>query len=247
MNATRRGRLIAALAVAVLALVGSVAAVAAGVGRSGTAAGRPAAVGSGPVRGYGPGMMGTGGMMGGAGGMRGGSGPGGSWQTGGRYALPGDGRAVTTMAAAKARSQAFADHLGGRLRAGEVMQFANGYYSELLTTSGAGATEVLIDPGTGAVIIEYGPAMMWNTRYGMHATGDVTAQITPAQAVTDAQASLDAQRSGLTAVDAAAFPGYYTLHTVRAGTMVGMMSVNAVTGAVWYHTWHGAFLAMTGA
>jgi hypothetical protein len=247
MSANRRGWLIAALALAVLALAASVAAVAAGVGRGGTAAGRPVAVGGGPMRGYGPGPMGADGMMGGAGGRTGGFGPGGSWQTGGRYGLPGDGRRVTTMAVAKVRAQAFADRLGGGLRAGEVMEFANGYYSELLTAAGAGATEVLIDPATGAVTIEYGPAMMWNTRYGMHTAGDVTAQVTPGRAVTDAQAWLDAQHSRLTADDATAFPGYYTLHTVQGGKIVGMMSVHAVTGAIWYHTWHGTFLAGTGA
>jgi len=49
-------------------------------------------------------------------------------------AVAGDGRAVTSLAAAKARAQAFADRLGG-LRAGEVMQFANGYYSELMSVN----------------------------------------------------------------------------------------------------------------
>ncbi|GAA2631819.1 hypothetical protein [Paractinoplanes durhamensis] len=240
MNTGRQRWLIAALAVAVLTLMGSVAAVAAGVG-SQTVTSRPAA-------GYGPPMMGAGGMMGGTGGaMMGGSGPAGSWQTGGRYGLPGDGHAVTTTGAATTRAQAFADELGAGLHAGEVMQFANGYYSELLTASGAGATEVLIDPATGAVSVEYGPAMMWNTRYGMHPTGDVPAQVTPGQAVTDAQAWLDAQHSGLTADDATTFPGYYTLHTVHGVKIVGMMSVNAVTAAIWYHTWHGAFITMTGA
>ena len=233
MNTRRQHWLIAALAIAVLTLVGSVAAVAAGVGGQ-TATSRPAAAG------YGPPMMGAGGMMGG-------SGPVGSRQTGGRYGLPGDGQPVTTTGGAKTRAQAFADKLGAGLRAGEVMQFANGYYSELLTPSGAGATEVLIDPATGAVSVEYGPAMMWNTRYGMHATGDVPARVTPGQAVTDAQAWLDAQHGGLTADDAATFPGYYTLHTVHDGQIVGMMSVNAVTGAIWYHTWHGTFITMTGA
>ena len=40
-----------------------------------------------------------------------------------------------------------------------------------------------------------------------------------------------------------AFPGYYTLDTTRAGTTTGMVSVNAATGTVWYHTWHGRFLS----
>jgi hypothetical protein len=236
MNGGRRGRLVAALAVAVLALAGSVAAVVVGVGRT-----SPAVSGA-----YGPGMMGGAGpvIMGGAGpGMMSGSG---AWQSGGRFGLAGDGSTVTTMAAAKARSQAFADRLGGGLRAGEVMRFANGYYGEILTAGGAGATEVLIDPGTGAVSVEYGPAMMWNTRYGMHATGDVTAQMSVGQAVAAGQAWLDARRAGTTAGDATAFPGYYTLHIRKDGKVVGMLSVNAVTGAVWYHTWHGTFIDMIG-
>ena len=39
------------------------------------------------------------------------------------------------------------------------------------------------------------------------------------------------------------FPGYYTLDTIRDGLTVGMLSVNASTGAVWYHGWHGRFLS----
>jgi hypothetical protein len=88
--------------------------------------------------------------------------------------------------------------------------------------------------------------MMWNTTYGMRPVGDVPVRVSAAQAVTDAQAWLNARRTGLTAGDAMAFPGYYTLHTRRGGTIVGMMSVNAAGGAVWYHTWHGSFVAMTG-
>ena len=42
-----------------------------------------------------------------------------------------------------------------------------------------------------------------------------------------------------------AFYGYYTLHVLRDGQIVGMLSVNGVTGQVWYHTWHGDFIGMT--
>ena len=35
------------------------------------------------------------------------------------------------------------------------------------------------------------------------------------------------------------FPGYYTLDTTRNGKTVGMLSVNARTGTVWHHGWHG--------
>ena len=247
----RRGWLIAALAGAVLVLGGSVAAVAAHVTTA-----SPGHVGAGSGS-YGPGMMNRGdgrGMMGAAGpgygtggygtGMMG-AGGGMAWGTDGTYGLAGDGRPVTTMEAAKARAQAFADQLGG-LHAGEVMRFSNGYYSELLTSDGTGATEVLIDPSTGAVSIEYGPAMMWNTRYGMHATTATATRVSATQATRDAQQWIDAQRPGLTTGAPEAFPGYYTLDTLRDGRTVGMLSVNAITGAVWYHTWHGTYLSTLG-
>lgn len=99
---------------------------------------------------------------------------------------------------------------------------------------------------TGAVRIEYGPAMMWNTRYGMHPAGDAPARVSAGQAVSGAQAWLDDRRTGLTAGDPTAFPGYYTLHTRKAGRIAGMISVNALSGAVWNHTWHGVFLARAG-
>ena len=241
-----------ALVTAALLLVASVAVVVAHVGRTsgpGVAAG--SGFGFGGTVG-GPGMMGgayggasTGddsgdgygpGMMGGADSPAG--------MMGGQFGLAGDGQPVTTFAAARARAQAFADQLDAGLHAGEVMQFSNGYYSELMTADGQGATEVLVDQDTGAVSIEQGPALMWNTRYGMHPTDAAPATISAAQAVKDAQAWLDAQHTGLTAGEVTAFPGYDTLHTLRDGRIVGMMSINASTGAAWYHTWHGTFLGM---
>ncbi len=41
------------------------------------------------------------------------------------------------------------------------------------------------------------------------------------------------------------FYGYYTLHILRDGEVVGMLSVNGFTGQVFPHTWHGEFLEMT--
>ena len=72
---------------------------------------------------------------------------------------------VHDIASARAQAQRFADRLG--LKTGEVMQFANNFYVLLEEQSGKPATEVLVDPQTGLVTLEYGPAMMWNTRYGM--------------------------------------------------------------------------------
>jgi len=142
--------------------------------------------------------------------------------------------------------------------------------------TGSGAFEILIDPLTGAVYPEPGPNMMWNTRYGhmggwggmtlapalpggrsagvggwwgygsqSPATGEMT--VGPEAAVQAAQAYLDRIQPGLTANNHAdTFYGYYTLHVLRDGQVVGMLSVNGVTGQVWYHTWHGDFIGMTG-
>jgi hypothetical protein len=88
---------------------------------------------------------------------------------GGRYVYrPAHTTAVRTLPAARADAQKFADRLG--LRVDEVLQFKANFYAKLVDRQGNGATEVLVDPTTGSVGIEYGPAMMWNTRYGMGRT-----------------------------------------------------------------------------
>ncbi|WP_245573191.1 hypothetical protein [Amycolatopsis benzoatilytica] len=178
---------------------------------------------------WGPGMMG---------GRPGSWGPG---MMGHRYWLPGTGGAVTTLDQARQRATAFAGQLG--LRVGEVMQFSWNFYAELATADGRPATEALVDPATGAVGIEYGPAMMWNTAYGMHSGGETPSTVSVARAGEIAQQWLRDHGSALTVADPTAFPGYYTLHTLDAGKISGMLSVNAATGAVWYHTWHGAYIA----
>jgi hypothetical protein len=136
--------------------------------------------------------------------------------------------------------------MGGYSLPGDVMQFSNGFYAELNTVDGHGATEVLVNPGDGGVQLEYGPAMMWNTNYGMHrGVAYGTPRISPAEAQAAAQRWLDDQRPGLNAAEPEEFPGYVTLHTLRDGKITGMMSINTTTGAVWYHTWHGQYLAMS--
>jgi hypothetical protein len=72
---------------------------------------------------------------------------------------------VSGIADARRRAQAFADRLG--LKTDEVIRFERNYYVKLVDKQGANATEVLVDPATGATSLEYGPAMMWNTEYGM--------------------------------------------------------------------------------
>jgi len=144
----------------------------------------------------------------------------------------------------------------------EVMAFTNGYYLAIEDPDGNGAFELLLDPASGALWLEPGPNMMWNTSYGMMGGRPGSAMmgqgmwqgmmggaqaagagpVTAAQAQSVAQGWLDEFAPGETARAPRAFPGYFTLDTARDGVTVGMLSVNASTGAVWYHGWHGRFL-----
>jgi hypothetical protein len=202
--------------------------------------GREFSAGSPSHGGYRAGMMTGGGMMGGsaggsvggsAGGMMGGSAGG---MMGGRVWLAGNGVAVSTIAAARARATLAAASTG--LSPGEVIQFGDNFYVELKDAAGASATEVLVSPVTGAVSTEPGPAMMWNT-------GSRSATVSAGQATTLATQWLQAHRPGETVASIDAYPGYYTADTAVAGRPYGMLSVNAATGAIWYHTWHGGFVA----
>ena len=192
------------------------------------------------------------------------------------------GNPVAGLDEARGRAQRFADRLD--LRVGEVMQFERNFYAELLERDGDRATEVLVNPTTGAAWLEYGPAMMWNTRYGMMVdarwqreggmmggrgtmrgrammggammgqgfSADRTAvpaeardgSVSAGEAVRIADRWLAREQPGTRAGEAEAFPGYFTLHVLRADKVTGMLSVNASSGAVWFHWWHGAFVGM---
>ncbi|MDQ2787166.1 MAG: hypothetical protein M3Y58_19420, partial [Chloroflexota bacterium] len=94
---------------------------------------------------------------------------------------------------------------------------------------------------------EYGPNMMWNTKYGMMRWQNDATQpmvISAEQATKLASDWLAQNQPGTTTEAPDAFHGYYTLHTLQDGKVTGMLSVNGYSGAVWYHTWHGAFIQM---
>ncbi|MEO7850365.1 MAG: hypothetical protein ABIR75_15065 [Arachnia sp.] len=174
------------------------------------------------------GSAGYGSMMGGYGWSEGASGP------------------VKDLVQARERAAGYAEALQPGLVVGEVMRFEKNYYAVLQAPDGSKATEVLIDPSSGAVGTEVGPATMWNTRFGMMGRDDGSkANISATQAQQIADAWLADRGEGLTSNEPIAFPGYYTLHTMRDGNIVGMLSVNANTGQVWYHSWHGKFVEMS--
>ncbi len=148
------------------------------------------------------------------------------------------------------------------LAVGEIMIFDNHAYAQIVDTgTEAGAFEVLVDPVSRNVFPEPGPNMMWNTEYG-HMSGrgghgmmtgtmggfvpGSEINVTGEEAVTIAQQYLDNYLPGTTAdVTVDAFPGYYTIHVLRDGGTSGMLSVNAYTGQVFIHHWHGEFVGMT--
>ena len=100
---------------------------------------------------------------------------------------------------------------------------------------------------------QFGSGMMGNSQYNSGMMGtfgyapDAEISITAEEAVNKAQEYLEAYLPGKTAGEKAdAFPGYYTLHVREDGEVFGMLSVNAYTGQVFLHHWHGDFIEMTG-
>lgn len=70
--------------------------------------------------------------------------------------------------------------------------------------------------------------------------------LTEAEARDKAAAYLEEAYPGqMLAATAESFPGYFTFDVESDGTPVSMLSVNAYTGQVWYHTWHGTFVEMS--
>lgn len=136
-------------------------------------------------------------------------------------------------------------------------------------STGIGAFEVLVDPVTRAVSPEPGPNMMWNLKYrsmmgmvgfGMMGTPngygmgpgrmemddiaplEVTAEmpVGSGEAIQTAQRYLDVYLPGTQVEEHAdAFYGCYTIHILRNGETVGMLSVNGFSKAVFPHLWHG--------
>ena len=116
----------------------------------------------------------------------------------------------------------------------------NGYWGYGGMMGGYGAA--------GVIMPEPGPNMMWNTKYSSMANGvmgyrnqaSLTISISQAQQL--AQAYLDSHFTNAKTEMATAFYGYYTFDFTVGGNVAGMLSVNAYSGSVWYHSWHGAYI-----
>jgi hypothetical protein len=67
--------------------------------------------------------------------------------------------------------------------------------------------------------------------------------VSPEQARKIADVYLSRVSPGTRAEEPTRFYGYYTIDTEKDGKTSGMLSVNGYSGEVWYHSWHGAFVA----
>jgi len=136
------------------------------------------------------------------------------------------------------------------LAVGEIMEFEQNFYVVYYERStGIAAFEMLIDKSTGRIFPEYGPNMMWNTKYGHGGMMGGWSQAPSGQMPIDqdeaaliTQEFLDQSYPGTIAEDTHPFYGYYTVHVAKDGETYGMLSVNGYDGAVWYHNWHGSYV-----
>ncbi len=132
----------------------------------------------------------------------------------------------------------------------EVMEFQHNFYAAVKERdTGMGAFELLLWKGSGRITPEPGPNMMWNLKYGMRMArsyGKYTPSIDEDRAREIVINSLRKLFSGseVEVEEAISFYGYYTFDYSVDGRMTGMLSVNAFSGEVWYHTWHGYFIDM---
>lgn len=138
--------------------------------------------------------------------------------------------------------QSFATQYGPNMKIEDFMAFSSNYYAVLNnTTSGESIAEILVDRYSGATYPEPGPNMMWNTRFGAGRTptGGTGYDLAGAQKL--AEDFLTGYLPGAQIQESHAMPGYYTFDFGRNDTE-GMLSVNAFSGHIWVHTWHGPYL-----
>lgn len=137
------------------------------------------------------------------------------------------------------------------LSVGEFEEYSNNFYVSLFEkSSGRGAFEILIDRSLGTIWPEP-QSMMWNAKYrlmgmmGNYTSGDVQVKepVTKEQAMKIAQDFLRAAFPGTETGETIHYYGYYTIMVTLNDEHYGMLSINAYTGAIWYHVWHGMFIS----
>jgi hypothetical protein len=138
--------------------------------------------------------------------------------------------------------KSFAQQYGPNMEVEDFMTFSSNYYGVVKdVNSSQEIAEVLVDRYSGSAYPEPGPNMMWNTQYGAgraQAEG-VSYDLTDSKKL--AEEFLTGYIPEAQIMESHEMPGYYTFDFGRKD-IEGMLSVNAYSGQIWVHTWHGSYL-----
>jgi len=138
--------------------------------------------------------------------------------------------------------ESFAKQYGSNVEIEDFMAFSSNYYAVLKdVNNNQNIAEVLVDRYSGSVYPEMGPNMMWNTLYGAGRTQAGNTGYDLAGAKKLAEDFLTGYLPGAKILESNEMPGYYTFDFGR-NNIEGMLSVNAYSGQIWVHTWHGSYL-----
>jgi hypothetical protein len=168
------------------------------------------------------------------------------------------GASTITVDQAVTNMENYVSSLGNAdLKLREVEEYSLNFYGVVQEKStGTNAFQLIENKSNGAVYPEMGPNMMWNTKYSPmawmmggawfgSASGKMT--VSTGRARTNATDFLKQYLPSTTLESSTdTFYGYYNMDVLQDAKTYGMLSVNGYTGVVWYHTWHGEFIAAKG-
>lgn len=172
---------------------------------------------------YGPGMMGN-------------------TMMGDMMALYYPGSKPITRDEARRNMQSFAQQYGPEIEIEDLMAFSSNYYGVVKDAKNDQyIAEVVVDRYSGSAYPEPGPNMMWNTRYGAGRAQAEGVSYDLAGSKKLAEEFLTGYLPEAQIMESHEMPGYYTFDFGRQ-EIEGMLSVNAYSGQIWVHTWHGPYL-----
>jgi len=153
-----------------------------------------------------------------------------------------DSKPITQDEALKDMQNFARQYYGSNIEIEDFMAFSSNYYAVLKDkNSNQSVAEIIVDRYSGSAYPEPGPNMMWNTLYGAGRAQAGGSGFDLAVAQKLAGDFLLSYLPGAQIMESKAMPGYYTFDFGRNETE-SMLSVNAYSGQIWVHTWHGSYL-----
>ena len=155
-----------------------------------------------------------------------------------------DARPISEDVARKSM-ESLATQYGSNVEVEDFMIFSSNYYAVVKdVSSGKDIAEILVDRYSGSAYPEPGPNMMWNTQFGAGRTKTGGSEYDLAEAENLTNSFLSGYLPEAKSLESKEMPGYYTFDFGRQG-IEGMLSLNAFSGQIWVHTWHGPYLNET--